>query len=83
MSKWFHMEPDGFDFHDSAEEAKAKAEESLQYFADEAASDGWSDEVERICWGEVKEVVTEVSRKKAPKGSKFDVIIDYKLRDAT
>jgi hypothetical protein len=78
--KYFSNQPDGFQFHDTAEAAKKEAEEALQYYADEAASDGWNEEVESICWGEVKECVVMVSCKKAPRGSQFSEIVEYKLK---
>ncbi len=78
---WFSYDPegDGFVFHDSEEQAKARATREFEVACDYAASDGWGEDPTHICWGRVMERATEVSRKKAEAGSQFDEIIDYKM----
>ena len=81
---WFSYDPegDGFDFHDSEEEAKAKATRGFELTCEYAGSDGWPENPTDICWGRVIERATEVSRKTAEPGSQFDEITDYALRAA-
>jgi len=72
---------DGPEFFDTAEEAKARAEEILEDYK-ERSSDGWDEEVEDLHWGEyvVREEATQTVCEPAPEGSQFDEIWDYELR---
>lgn len=88
MSKFFSYDPlGGFEFHETAEEARAFAEKALQAERDEAPTDGWSDEVEGICWGVVTQRVGEAWRKRredVPEDEQWefgewDELIDYEL----
>jgi hypothetical protein len=51
---WFSYDPNcnGFMFHATEAEAKEAAEDALEFERDEA-DEGWSEEVDRICWGKV------------------------------
>ncbi len=71
---------DGIGFHETAEEAKARALKSFGYDED-AAPDGWNEEVENICWGEVRQKVTETARRKADPGAGYDEHVEYALLD--
>lgn len=77
---YFSYDPEckEFNFFDTEEEAKAEAEEILEYERDEAA-DGWSEMVEDICWGKIIGRVVEKSRKPG-NDSRFDEIVDYELK---
>jgi hypothetical protein len=78
-SKFFSYDhEDGIAFHETAEEAKARAEKCFQYDIDDAP-EGWHEEVENICWGTVNQKITETSRKKAEGGKGYDEEVDYKL----
>jgi len=59
--KYYCNGVDEITYHKTAEEAKAKAEEELQWCRDEAI-DGWPDETIWIHWGEIKQVVVETRR---------------------
>jgi len=67
---YFSYCPDaGFEIHDTALEAEKSAQDSLDYFRDNAC-DGWSEEVDGICWGTVSQdtqKVLEMSREDAEK----------------
>jgi hypothetical protein len=79
--KWFSYDPAvGFDTHDTEQEAKASAEESLQEYRDHAG-DGWDDDVNHVCWGQVREVSAMTEERIAPEGSEFDFTCDYVLRE--
>lgn len=53
--RFFSYDPNvGFQFHATAKEAQADADTILQHYRDEAR-DGWNEDVERLCWGEVVE----------------------------
>ena len=72
---------DGIEFHDTAEEAKSRAEWALANSQDHACDCGWADEVWQICWGKVSAKVQEISREPADEDSEFTEIIDYQLVD--
>ncbi|PIJ49068.1 hypothetical protein BV501_14460 [Erwinia sp. OAMSP11] len=40
----------GFTNHNTAERAQKEAQDAIEYFR-ETACDGWSDEVDSVCWG--------------------------------
>lgn len=71
----------GIEFHETAEAAKARAEENFQYDQD-AAPDGWHEEVDSICWGKVSERVVETDRHPDPSGE-FEELISYELKPIT
>lgn len=48
MATWFSYDPnDGFEEHDTREEAQSAAIECIPHYLDEV----WDEEVERVCWG--------------------------------
>ena len=55
-------ENQGFERHETAAAAKADAESALEMYRDDAC-DGWPDEVNRVCWGFVLGIVSEVERR--------------------
>ncbi len=73
---------DGIEFHKTAEEAKAKAEKNLDLCRD-YADDGWDENVQDICWGEVRGRVTETERRPCTPEDCMDCdeIVDYALLD--
>lgn len=73
MAKFFSFDPDnGFDFHNTAELAKAECEKAFQYHREEAACDGWSEEVGQVCWGEIKEQAVLVREAPRPAEDELD-----------
>ena len=48
---WDHEE--GAKFHERPAEAKAEANARLQFYREIAADEGWPDETEGVCWGQV------------------------------
>ena len=88
--KYFSYDPegDGFTLHATAEEAQKHAENDLACHRDNA-SEGWSDSVEHVCWGEVKQTtfkVREMTKEDAEHAGiyvniDFDYICDYELKD--
>lgn len=67
----------GFDHHKTKEEeAISTAESMIQDFL----VDGWDEQVETVCWGEIKECAVQANKRKAPKGSEFTHICDYVLK---
>jgi hypothetical protein len=72
---------DGIEFHDTAEEAKQRAESALDASRDHACESGWSDEEWQISWGKVSERAVETKRETPPEGSEFEYISDYELKD--
>lgn len=78
---------DGIRFHDTAEEAKARAEElldlALEYVADTDWT--WSDNEDEISWGQVLQRVDLHERFPTPKEKKehpeWDYVYDPKLEN--
>lgn len=94
---FFSMLPDGeFERHESASEAKARCDSMLAELRDKASGDeGWSEEVEAICWGSVIEEAQVTERIPRPPESELqggcdatgqmwppnaDELIDYGMR---
>ena len=73
---------DGIEFHETAEAAKARAEKALEMDRD-IAPDGWPENVDDSCWGEVRGKVVETMRR--PKNEcdccDCDEIVEYELID--
>ncbi|MFA5355281.1 MAG: hypothetical protein WC302_00885 [Candidatus Paceibacterota bacterium] len=81
---YFSYDPNGLglSYHDSADEAKAAAENAIEQERENCDDDpGWSENVNEICWGIVQEVATEGERKPDETG-KHDYIVDYTLKEA-
>ena len=76
--KWFSYDPEcGFETHPTAAEAEIAALGSLLAYREEAG-DGWSDEVDRVCWGELRAWVLQTSSTPDSSG-RFDTIDEYEL----
>lgn len=58
MSRFFSFDSETFEFHSTPALARACAERALGEDSEEAARDGWPEEVSQICWGQVLERVT-------------------------
>ena len=72
--KFFSYDPDdGFEVHETEEEAKMCAQKTIDRYRDDA-TDGWSEEVEYVCWGELRQQAVEIPIN--------DHSCDYKLVDA-
>jgi len=68
--KWFsYSDCAGFELHETEEMAKLVAQECLDAYIDDAGNEQYSEEIDSVCWGEVKECATE-----KPTG---EVINDY------
>ena len=74
-----------FDTFDTVEQAKAKAEQLLEWAGDAAYEDGWADEPPQICYGIVLAGCEEEpgSRKPAPEGSDFTELVSFRLTEST
>lgn len=70
----------GFEKFETAEQAEAHAKECIDWYRGEAA-DGWPDEVEQVCWGEIKAESTQVDLRKANRDdhSSCEMVCDYAL----
>lgn len=86
MKKYFSYHPEeGFETHTTSEEAKRSAEEAIDFERD-AACDGWSDYVDQICWGELKQMTIETLNRPRTDEDTFvssdcDTVVDYGLVD--
>lgn len=52
----------GFTNHDTAERAQEEAQNAIEYFR-ENACDGWSDEVDSVCWGAIIQQAEKVDER--------------------
>ncbi|HFV8023459.1 ead/Ea22-like family protein [Escherichia coli] len=72
-----------FECHKTAEEAIAAAEAAIDDYRGDAC-DGWSEEVESICWGVVIQQATKVGERKKRKCDRvspwIERVCDYELR---
>jgi len=83
VHKFFMFDPDnGFETYQFAEQAQRAAEEAIDYYRGDAG-DGWPEEVEQVCWGEIKQETIQVGlrpREEDDPGS-CEMICDYQLTD--
>lgn len=84
MKKFFCYDPNGggMDFFDTSEEAKAAAVRGFEFEQQEAADDGWNENVHELCWGEVREAVVETARRDVndDEDHRFDEIVECELK---
>jgi hypothetical protein len=83
---FFSYDPnDGFDTHETADQAMAAAEKALDRYRNEAP-DGWDEDVTGVCWGEIKQITVETERRPRTDDDICEPclleIIDYGLMDA-
>jgi hypothetical protein len=63
---WFSFDGETQEFHETEAEARERCESALEQDQDIAASDGWPDWMECICYGKISHRVTETERKPWP-----------------
>lgn len=83
IHRFFMYDPEsGFETYETAEQAKSAAEDAIDWYRGEAV-DGWSDEVEQVCWGEIKQDSQQVGLRPREEGDKSgcEMICDYQLSD--
>lgn len=93
MKRYFSwdFDGDGFQFWETAEEAKADAEAALQLYRDDASTDGWPEDIETlVLWGEIKErpwrgkaetrAAYEADGEEWPYSDAFDEVYDLQLK---
>ena len=63
MVKLFFVDTgDGIEFRNTEDAARQLAAESLEFWKKRARTEGeWDDEVDRVCWGEIREKVKAVA----------------------
>lgn len=80
--KYFSYDPTdggyGFELHDTAKEAKERAQKCLSDFFDKGWDDVPDDEVEDICWGQIKGEVQKVMIEPNDDG---EMMYDFKLKE--
>jgi len=82
--RYFMYDPEsGFETYATEQEAKDAAADAINYYRGEAC-DGWPDEVEQVCWGEIKQDTHQVGLREREEGDKgsCEMICDYQLVDA-
>ena len=82
---WFSYSNDyGFETHETEEEARKSAQDVLWEYRNDAADDGWSDEVHSIKIGRVTDWIIETDRRKSTPddGSDWDELVDYGISES-
>lgn len=81
--RYFMFDPnDGFETYQFAEQAESAAQEAIDWYRGEAC-DGWDEQVDQVCWGEIKQNTVQVGlrpRTEEDNGD-CDMICDYQLSD--
>lgn len=82
---WFSNDPDGagLELHLTEDAAREAAEWAMEQASEAAADGGWSEAVDRICWGVVTESAVCMRERPAEPGSGFDTMQEWALRPAT
>lgn len=82
MSKqgYFSYDPegDGYVTHETEDQARSSAEKALEYYRDEAFSDGWPDWMHYVCWGKIIESC-QVMHEVPSERPEFDSEVEYAL----
>ena len=79
--KYFVYSSDnGFSLFATAAEAKAMAEELIAEYREDAYDDGWSEDVESVCWGVVSQHAVSVSFGLHPDPASGSYSCDYALK---
>lgn len=81
--RFFSYDPNaGIEFHATAAEAEAAADSVLDGYRDNAP-EGWDENVESVCWGEVRQQVMETERRPATPDDAYypdcTQVVDYQL----
>ena len=83
--KYFSYSPDkGVSFHKSAATARKAAQRAIEEYGDDANEEGWPEDTEEICWGELRQRAAQTNvRTPDPEedGTAFEEICDYELKD--
>jgi hypothetical protein len=83
MTQFYSYDPEeGFEIHDTAEQAKAAAQALMAIYQDCASTEGWLEDQEALCWGELKQIENAqvTTRRIGEPGEEFDEYIGYALR---
>ena len=77
--KYFSYLPEtGFEIHDTKGEAIKACEKELADCLD--SSEGWPEEAEEVCWGEIKGIATKCDERKGEFGEEFENYWNYKIK---
>ncbi len=92
MKRFFsYVGDDGFELHDTLDEAKACAQQGFEYDQDNAV-DGWPEHTWQTCYGELRGSVVETARMpwnehlalegvEPEENPQFDEYVDYALQE--
>ena len=80
--RYFSYDPeDGLELHETEAEARKRANEIMEGCSHDAADYGWAEDMNYVCWGEVRQIAKETKRWKPEDGSDFDYMATWELRD--
>ena len=79
-SKYFVYSADsGFETFTTAAEAEAVAEDIISQYREDAYGDGWDDDVESVCWGEISQRAAMIDASPTPDRVTGSYPCDYAL----
>lgn len=80
MGKYFVYSADnGFEIFDTSAEAEAVAQSIIDTHREDACEDGWDEDVETVCWGEISQRASVVSMDNTPDHETGTYQCDYSL----
>lgn len=80
MGKYFVYSADnGFEIFDTSAEAEAVAQSIIDTHREDAYEDGWDEDVETVCWGEISQRASVVSMANTPDPETGTYQCDYSL----
>lgn len=79
-NKYFVYSADnGFETFSMASEAEAVAEDIISQYREDAYDDGWDDDVESVCWGEISQKAAMIDVSPTPDQVTGSYPCDYAL----
>lgn len=83
MKKYFVYSADnGFETFDTEAEAEAVAENIITLYREDAGDEGWDEDVESVCWGELRQKAIMTKLRPAPNRAPNEFTYDYWLGTA-
>ena len=84
-NKFYTYDPEeGIEIYYTAEQAQRAAQEIMDVYRDSASTDGWHEDQEALCWGELRQIENAQIISRRPgipeDGDEFDEYLEYDLR---
>jgi hypothetical protein len=83
VNEFYTYDPeDGFEIWATAAQAEEAAKALMDAYRDAAPTDGWHEDQEAVCWGELRQMghAQIISRRPGEDGEEFDEYVEYDMR---